>query len=321
MPQQSDRTASSSVILVVRRPQSLACGDPCGAPGIDPVAQPGSEAMTPLTVRCDPQLPNKMRQREHRDEATGVLPATFLNEAIRHHPDRRATGTLIAGASAVLRERFSASAWLQDIRHFRVTATNMLGIVAAFVVATPPSESDRDHQLRVICNVPNTPEHDRIFRDPFGVKEVIGAFGMTEVNIPLYGAYGRPHAGTCGRVYDRYFEVEIRDPDNDQLLPRGTVGEIMVRPKAAFGFMAGYRDMPERTVVAWRNLWFHTGDAGVMAEDGYVTYVDRIKDCIRRRGENISSFEVELAISRLQGVAEVAAYAAVPSSVVWRSLV
>ena len=70
--------------------------------------------------------------------------------------------------------------------------------------------------------------------------------------------------------------------------------------------MAGYRDMPERTVEAWRNLWFHTGDAGVMAETGYVTYVDRIKDCIRRRGENISSFEVELAISRLEGVAEVA---------------
>jgi crotonobetaine/carnitine-CoA ligase len=222
--------------------------------------------------------------------------------------------TLIAGASAVLRERFSASAWLQEIRHFRATATNMLGVVAAFVVATPPSAFDRDHQLRVICNVPNTPEHDRIFRDRFGVAEVIGAFGMTEVNIPLYGEYGRPHAGTCGRVYDRYFEVEIRDPENDQLLPRGTVGEIMVRPKAAFGFMAGYRDMPDRTVEAWRNLWFHTGDAGVMAEDGYVTYVDRIKDCIRRRGENISSFEVELAISRLQGVAEVAAYA-VPSGI------
>src|ERR1700759_3602508 len=88
----------------------------------------------------------------------------------------------------------------------------------------------------------------------------------------------------------------------------------MVRPKAAFGFMAGYRDMPERTVEAWRNLWFHTGDAGVMAENGYVTYVDRMKDCIRRRGENISSFEVELAVSRLEGVAGGAAYA-VPSGI------
>jgi crotonobetaine/carnitine-CoA ligase len=222
--------------------------------------------------------------------------------------------TLIAGASAILRERFSASGWLQDVRRFDATVTNMLGVVAAFVVATPASPFDRDHHLRVICNVPNTPEHDRVFRERFGVEDVIGAFGMTEVNIPLYGEYGHPHAGTCGRVYDRYFEVEIRDPDTDQLLPRGTIGEIMVRPKAAFGFMAGYRDMPERTVEAWRNLWFHTGDAGVMGEDGYVTYIDRIKDCIRRRGENISSFEVELAISRLKGVAEVAAYA-VPSGI------
>jgi crotonobetaine/carnitine-CoA ligase len=222
--------------------------------------------------------------------------------------------TLIAGGSAVLRERFSASAWLQDIRRFNATVTNMLGVVAAFVVATPPSPLDGDHHLRVICNAPNTVDHDRIFRERFGVEEVIGVFGMTEVNIPLYGEYGRPHAGTCGRVYERYFEVEIRDPETDQLLPRGTVGEIMVRPKVAFGFMAGYRDMPERTVEAWRNLWFHTGDAGVIADDGYVTFVDRIKDCIRRRGENISSFEVELAMSQLQGVAEVAAYA-VPSGI------
>jgi carnitine-CoA ligase len=223
--------------------------------------------------------------------------------------------TLIAGASAVLRERFSASAWLPDVRRFKATATNMLGVMAAFVVATPPSAFDRDHNLRVICNVPNTLEHDHIFRKRFGIEEVIGAFGMTEVNIPLWGEYGRPHAGTCGRVYDRYFQVEIRDPDTDEPLPPGAVGEIMVRPKAAFGFMAGYRNMPERTVEAWRNLWFHTGDAGVMADDGYVTYVDRIKDCIRRRGENISSFEVELSISRLEGVAEVAAYA-VPSGIV-----
>jgi hypothetical protein len=85
MPQRSDHTAASTVILVERRPQSLAFGDHCGALGIDPVTQPGSGAMMPIRVRCDPQLP-KMMQREHRDEATGVLPATFLNEAIRQPP-------------------------------------------------------------------------------------------------------------------------------------------------------------------------------------------------------------------------------------------
>ena len=83
----------------------------------------------------------------------------------------------------------------------------------------------------------------------------------------------------------------------------------MVRPKVPFGFMSGYAGLPQATVTAWRNFWFHTGDSGTMAEDGWVTFVDRTKDCIRRRGENISSFEVESAIARLEGVAEVAAYA------------
>ena len=101
----------------------------------------------------------------------------------------------------------------------------------------------------------------------------------------------------------------MRDPDTDDPLPAGEVGEIMVRPRIPFGFMSGYAGLPEATVTAWRNFWFHTGDSGTMDEDGWVTFVDRTKDCIRRRGENISSFEVESAIARLDGVAEVAAYA------------
>ncbi|WP_141776542.1 AMP-binding protein [Phycicoccus sp. SLBN-51] len=110
-------------------------------------------------------------------------------------------------------------------------------------------------------------------------------------------------------MLDRWFDVTVRDPDTDDLLPAGEVGEIMVRPKVPFGFMAGYAGLPDATVAAWRNFWFHTGDSGVMDDDGWVTFVDRTKDCIRRRGENISSFEVESAIARLDGVAEVAAYA------------
>ena len=97
-------------------------------------------------------------------------------------------------------------------------------------------------------------------------------------------------------------------------VPPGQIGEILVRPKVPFGFMAGYHALPDKTVEAWRNLWFHTGDAGVMDDTGLVTFVDRIKDCIRRRGENISAAEVEAALLQLPGVAEVAAFA-VPSSV------
>ena len=144
------------------------------------------------------------------------------------------------------------------------------------------------------------------------MPEVVTAYGMTEVNIPLYGRLGQSRPGTAGLVLDRWFEVEVRDPDTDAPVPRGTVGEIMVRPRAPFGFMAGYHGLPEATVAAWRSFWFHTGDSGVMDAEGWMTFVDRTKDCIRRRGENISSFEVESAVAALEGVAEVAAYA-VPS--------
>ncbi len=222
--------------------------------------------------------------------------------------------TLIAGAGAALRERFSASAWIKDVQCFEATASNLLGAVTAFILAQPPGPGDRDNKLRVVGAAPDAPAHDKALRERFGIADVVPLYGMTEVNIPLYGELGVPRPGTCGKVYDRYFDVEVRDPASDQALPPGTVGEIMVRPKAAFGFTTGYHGMPDKTVEAWRNLWFHTGDAAVMEEDGYITFVDRMKDCIRRRGENISSFEVEAAIAALPGVAEVAAYA-VPADI------
>ncbi len=219
---------------------------------------------------------------------------------------------LVSGGSAVLRERFSASAWLDDIRRHRCTVTNSLGAVTAFVAAQPPRPDDRDHSLRLVGAAPNPADTERVLRERFGIRDVISLYGMTEVNIPLYAEMGKVRPGTCGRVYDRYFEVAIHDPETGIALPPGQVGEIVVRPKAAFGFLSGYHRMPGKTVEAWRNLWFHTGDAATMDEDGYVTFIDRIKDCIRRRGENVSSYEVETALSRLDGVAEVAAYG-VPS--------
>ena len=109
-------------------------------------------------------------------------------------------------------------------------------------------------------------------------------------------------------------EVIVADPETDEPVPPGELGEILVRPKVPFGFMAGYHGMPDKTVEAWRNLWFHTGDAGVMDGTGLLAFVDRIKDCIRRRGENISAAEIEAVVMQLPGVAEVAAFA-VPSDV------
>lgn len=220
---------------------------------------------------------------------------------------------LIAGARATVRGRFSASEWLSDLQRSRATITHSLGATSAFIQAQPAGPGDRDHHLRLMLAAPNLPDHERVWRERFGIPEVVGGYGMTEVNIPLYGERGVARPGTCGRPYAR-FEVEIRDPETDFPVEPGEVGEITVRPRIANGFMAGYFGLPEKTAEAWRNLWFHTGDAGRMSPDGYVTFVDRIKDCIRRRGENISAADLEATFMGLSGVSEVAAFA-VPSDI------
>jgi crotonobetaine/carnitine-CoA ligase len=220
--------------------------------------------------------------------------------------------TLLAGITAIIRPRFSASAWLDDIRTYGATVTSCLGAVAAFVAAQPASANDRSHSLRFVLNAPNPPEMDAAFRNRFGVHDVVSAYGMTEVNLCVWGRAGLSTPGAAGWPDTKRFDVIVADPANDSELPRGSFGEILVRPKIPGAFMAGYYKMAETTVAAWRNLWFHTGDGGVMADDGLLIFVDRIRDCIRRRGENISVSEIELALLKIPGIAEVAAYA-VPS--------
>lgn len=216
---------------------------------------------------------------------------------------------LAIGCKAVIRQKFSASKWLDDIRNFKITHTNTLGAVAAFIVAQPATPKDKDHQLKVIGAAPLPAVAEDAFRNRYGIPSVVPLYGMTEVNIPLYGKLDESAPGTCGHVYDKYFEVEIRDPETDESIADGDPGEIMVRPKLANGFMSGYVGMPEETVKSWRNFWFHTGDAGYRNRSGQFVFVDRIKDCIRKRGENISSYEVEQAFLNIEEIAEVAAYA------------
>jgi crotonobetaine/carnitine-CoA ligase len=217
--------------------------------------------------------------------------------------------TLLAGLPAIVRPRFSATNWLADIQEHGATVTNLLGSTAAFVIGQPPTDQDSRHALRAVLSAPNLPQHEEAFRTRFAVRDVVSGFGMTEVNIPIWGRIGCSAPGAAGWVHDEHFEVCIADAETDLPLPRGHMGEILVRPRVPFGFMAGYYNLPEKTVEAWRNLWFHTGDAGTMDEAGLVTFVDRIKDCIRRRGENISATEVEAVVLGLPGVAEAAAYA------------
>ncbi len=213
-------------------------------------------------------------------------------------------GAYIAGARAHIIERFSPRRWLDDIIEIGATVTNGLGVMPEFVYRQDPRPEDTQHRLRYVAAVPIGAEWGEAFEERFQVK-IIQLYGMTECGIPLYG---KPEdeliPGCAGHLLDEFYEMDIFDPDSDRPMGDDAVGEIVIRPKLAGGFMAGYYKMDDKTVEAWRNLWFHTGDAGFRDAKGRYHFVDRIKDCIRRRGENISSFEVEQVLNNHAQVAE-----------------
>ena len=221
--------------------------------------------------------------------------------------------TMLAGACTAARERFSASRYWGDVRDHDADVASLLGTMAHVLFhKAPPREDDRAHCLRaVFC--PGMPAPIQIeFERRFGVK-VLNAYGSTELNCVTATRLDEPtRPGSMGRVLDE-FEMCIVDGD-DQEVPDGVPGELVVRPRQPFSIMLGYRDMPERTVEAWRNLWFHTGDRGVRDGDGHFYFLERLRDVIRRRGENISSFEVEQVVNSHDGVLESAAYG-VPADV------
>lgn len=222
---------------------------------------------------------------------------------------------LIAGARFVLRERFSASRWLTWIRESGATVTNFVGVMMDFVWKQPPSEVDRDNDLRCIFAAPTASSILQPFKDRFGVEAFVEVFGLTETSMPIMSPYGieRP-AGAAGLLVDGWFDIRLVDPDTDEEVPVGELGELVVRSRYPFTSTLGYFGMPERTVEAQRNCWFHTGDGLRRDADGWYYFVDRLKDAIRRRGENISSYEVEQAILPHPAVLE-CAVVAIPADV------
>lgn len=213
---------------------------------------------------------------------------------------------LLPGATMAIRERFSIDAFWSDVRRFGATVTLMLGVVADFVYRRPPSPEDRRHGLRKVLMVPLLKEIGE-FRHRFGV-EVMSWFNMTEVATPLHTpgftlldsrSCGRPRAGIEARVVDEF----------DEPVPPGSVGELVLRPSDPWEFNLGYWKNAEATIQAWRNLWFHTGDLFYADALGNYHFVDRLKDAIRRRGENISSYEVEAEINAHPAVLESAVVA------------
>lgn len=214
---------------------------------------------------------------------------------------------LLAGTPATVVARFSATSWLDQVIECGATVTNALGVMPEFIFRQPPDPRDRSHRLTRVMAVPVAEEWGAAFEERFGVRLIQG-FGMTEVNMVAYSDPADPVlAGCAGRVLDEYFDVVVADPETDEPLPPGHTGEILVRPKRPFCFNVGYFRMADKTVEAWRNLWFHTGDAGRFDADGRLYFVDRLKDRIRRRGENISSYEIEQVLNEHPAVLESAA--------------
>jgi crotonobetaine/carnitine-CoA ligase len=179
--------------------------------------------------------------------------------------------------------------------------------------ATPERPDDADNPLRVVLAAPFPSAIAEDFERRFGMRGV-ETWGMTEVTVAVWQSADEPlRVGSCGRPVDRLFDIRIVDPDTDEPLPAGQVGEITVTPKHPWVMMQGYLAMPDKTVEAWRNLQFHTGDAGFFDDDGYLHFVDRGKDRIRRRAENISSYDIEAAAGSHPAVTEAAAVG-VPSA-------
>ena len=212
--------------------------------------------------------------------------------------------SLHAGASVYVTKRFSVAQWLDTVIDKGITLTNALGVMPEFIWRSPRTGRDRDHQLRAVIALPVAEEWAAGFEERFGVRIAQG-YGMTEVNMVAFTSPAdQVMSGCAGPPLDDYFEVIVADPATDLPLPRNEIGEILVRPRVPFCFNVGYHQMPDKTVAAWRNLWFHTGDAGKLDDAGRLHFVDRLNDRIRRRGENISSYEVETVINSYEGVVE-----------------
>lgn len=210
---------------------------------------------------------------------------------------------LIRGATAVIKRRFSITDFWGDIDRHGVTTTFLLGAMGSFLFRSTSRE--RHTSLKKVLMSPLIPELNS-FRRRFGV-EVCTAYGSTEVNGCIATDLSPPNARTCGRVRTDKFDVKLVD-DDDVEVPLGQVGELVVRPREPWIVMAGYWNRPQDTVAAWRNLWLHSGDLMCSDADGYYYFVDRSKDAIRRRGENISSREVETEINAHSAVLESAVF-------------
>jgi len=214
---------------------------------------------------------------------------------------------LMSGARMVLAERFSASRFWDDIKHYECTEFNYVGSILPILLKAEPRPDDADNPLRLFFGGGAPPDLFEAIERRFGAT-IIEAYGMSEMGLPLMNTLEERKPSTCGKPHPDY-QVKVVNDDGLELGP-DMPGELLIRPIKPYSILLEYYRMPEKTVEAWRDMWFHTGDYLYYDEDGYFHFVDRKKDALRRRGENISSQEVEKVINSHPAVMESAAVAA-----------
>jgi crotonobetaine/carnitine-CoA ligase len=211
---------------------------------------------------------------------------------------------LVLGARAAIGRRFSASRFWDEVRAFDATVFDFMGATLTILWKRDPQLDDADNPVRLAWGVP-MPSWRRGFESRFGLK-VVHAYGLTDGGMPCWEdpEGDEPH-GSCGTAKGPY-ELRVVD-DEDRELGVGEIGEIVIRPLEPDAVMQGYWGMPEATLRAFRNLWLHTGDLGRLNEDGQLFFEGRKKDAIRRRGENISAWEIEEVLHGHPAIAEAVA--------------
>lgn len=219
-------------------------------------------------------------------------------------------GAIVGAVRVAVWGRFSVSSFWDDIERSGATHALLMASIFSLVAHAPDSPSMRRcyRQLKMIYGQPISPPVRRVWKERFGVALVTSwSYGQTEgVRLTMAEPGDSPPETCVGRVTDE-FELMIVDAE-DQPVPEGEVGEIVYRPREANVMFEGYWKRPEDTARAWRNLWMHSGDLGRL-EGGYLYFVDRAKDYLRARGENVSSFELERVFLSHPAIQEAAVHA------------
>ena len=215
---------------------------------------------------------------------------------------------MIQGAKVVVEEKYSASNFWKWMKDFKITKFNLVGVMSYFMWNAPVVPEEKEHQVKLVLGSPAPHDIIEDFMERFNIKFMEG-YGLTEVGQCTFMRPGEPfRIGSCGKESPGY-EIKIVNPETDEELPPDTPGELVLRPRIPNICLHYYHKMPEKTVSDFRNFWFHTGDLCRKDDEGYIFFMDRVKDYIRRRGENISSFEVENMVSSHPKIKEAAAIA------------